>query len=250
MDETAQIKRPDRSKAARGSSAMKHAILGIALLAVASPVLGGEALAAEHGSWYFGADMGRSMFSAPPSTPYTFASIRAPGEINVLELRSLGIRAYGGFRVNRYFALEAGYADLGTVTFAKSERPCLPAPGMGCLAVITTATAGEIAAQGWNLSARATFPIGERLELMGKLGVLRSTATLRATETPFTPNPPVFFLERTITRTSSLFGIGMGYRISPGLSFTLDWEQSKVGSADTTGEMSLKLLSAGVRFDF
>jgi len=41
----------------------------------------------------------------------------------------------------------------------------------------------------------------------------------------------------------------MSYRISPGLNFTLDWEQSKVGSADTTGEMSLKLLSAGVRFD-
>ena len=229
---------------------MKHTIFGLALRATLLPG-SGEALAAEPGSWYLGARAERNIFSAPPSTQNTFASIPAPGEINVLELRSLGIGLYGGFRVNRYFALEAGYADLGTITFDKSERPCMPPPGAVCTADGGIRTAGEIVAHGWSLAARATLPIGERFELTGKLGVLRSTATLRTTETGIRPifSPPGFFFDRTVTRTSPLFGVGVSYRLSPGLSLTLDWEQSKVGSADTTGEMSLRLLSAGLRFD-
>lgn len=245
---------------------MKHTILGIALLAVAIPVLGGKAHAAERGPWYIGAGVGRSVFSSPPSTYDTFASIRASGYINELGLRSSGGRVYGGFRVNRYFALEAGYADLGQITFAKSDRPfcgadpipvpIVPGSIILCPAVISSRqdTTGEITAHGWSLGARGTLPLGERLELSGKLGVLRSTVTLRATQTtytqPFFVSGPVS-IERTVRRTSPLVGVGMSYRIAPGLSFTLDWERvGKVGSADTTGEMSLKLLSGGVRFDF
>ena len=243
---------------------MRH-IPGTALLAAAILLPGcGEALAAEPGSWYLGAGVGRSMFSSPPSNFDTFASIRASGYIKELGLRSSGGGVYGGFRVNRYFALEAGYADLGKITFTKSDPPLCGAtpitvpivPGSltSCPAVIQSRqdTTGEISSHAWNLGARVVLPLGERFELSGKLGVLRSTTTLRATQQTFWQ--PSFLSgpvvnERTARRTSPLFGVGMSYRISPGLNFTLDWEQSKVGSADTTGEMSLKLLSAGVRFD-
>lgn len=243
---------------------MKHTIFGLALLAVAIPEFGGAARAAESGSWYLGANAGRSIFSNPPSTFNTFSSIAASGNISSLQLHSSGISLYGGFRVNRYFALEAGYADLGKITFAKSDPPLCGAdpitvpivPGSltSCPAVIQSRqdTTGEIGSHAWNLGARVVLPLGERFELSGKLGVLRSTTTLRATQQTFWQ--PSFLSEpvvneRTATRTSPLFGVGMSYRISPGLNFTLDWEQSKAGSADTTGEMSLKFLSAGVRFD-
>jgi len=235
----------------------RHTVLGIALLAVAIPALGGEAHAAEFGSWYLGAGVGRSVFSSPPMTYFTFASIPAKGEIDTLDLGSSGGRIYGGFRVNRYFALEAGYADLGKITFAKKQRPgpgCPIAPGISCPAVLMGIenTTGEITAHGWNLGARVTIPLGERFEVSGKLGVLRSATTLRATQktiTPFLASPPAN-IEYTSHRLSSLTGVGMSYRLSPRLCLTLDWEQSKVGSADTTGEMSLKLLSGGVRLDF
>lgn len=241
---------------------MRNIILGMALLAV--PALGGEAHAAERGPWYIGAGAGRSMFSGPPSTVVSFSSIAvmeinslelrylpAIGGINALELHSLGVRVYGGFRVNRYFALEAGYADLGEITFTKSDSPC--PPGLSCAAILRTATTGDISAHGRSLGARGFLPLGEGFELNGRLGVFRSTATLRAAHgllsSPLVLSP--FTIKRTAHRTSPLIGIGMSYRIAPEVSFTLDWERiSKVGRAETTGEMSVKFLSAGIRYDF
>lgn len=235
---------------------MRFSRVCVALLAVAIPRPdGGQAHAAERSPWYIGAGAGRSVFSSPPSTLDTFASIQASGNIDSLELRSSGIRAYGGFRVNPYFALEAGYADLGQITFAKSERPGCPIqPGISCPAVLSEGTTGEITAHGWNLGARGTIPLGERFELSGKLGVFRSTATLRAARRFFSPSfetEPEFIPERTVRRTSPLIGVGLNYRVTPEFSFTLDWERvSKVGSADTTGEMRVKFLSVGVKYDF
>lgn len=237
---------------------MRH-IPSAALLAAAILLPGSSAAQAAEPGWYLGAGVGRSMFSSPPITYFTFASIPAKGEIDTLDLRPSGGRVYGGFRVNRYFALEAGYADLGQITFAKKQRPgpgctVLPIPNPNCPSIHFgyEENAGEISTHGWNLGARGSLPLGERLELSGKLGILRSTATVRMTQDvvqSFEVTSPVF-IERTVRRTSTLFGVGMSYRVSPKLSLTLDWEQSKVGSADTTGEMSLRLLSGGVRLDF
>jgi hypothetical protein len=235
---------------------MRFSLLCAAILAVAnSRPDGGEAHAAERGGWYIGAGAGRSAFSSPPSTLDTFASIPASGNIDALELRSSVVRAYGGFRVNRYFALEAGYTDLGKVTFAKEEPPCPIFPGTSCPAVVQNATTGEISAYGWNFSARGILPLSEQFELSGKLGLFRSTATLRAARKlvsrPFFESEPQFIPERTTRRTSPLIGVGLNYRVTPEFSFTLDWERvSKVGSADTTGEMSVKFLSVGVKYDF
>ncbi len=235
---------------------MRVSVLGVAMLvAVAARPGISDVHAAERSPWYIGASMGRSVFSSPPSTPDTFASIRASGSIDDLDLRSSGVRAYGGFRVNPYFALEAGYTDFGDIRFVKSDRPCPTLPGfiLLCPAVPLDRTSGRITADGWNLSARGIVPLGERFELSGRLGVLHSTATLRAVQGLLLAPPglPAIVVERTDHRTSPVVGVGLSYRVTSEFSFILDWERvSKVGRSETTGEMSVKLLSVGVRYDF
>lgn len=102
-----------------------------------------------------------------------------------------------------------------------------------------------------------TFPLSERFELGGRLGVFRSTVKLHAESRSTVFRPPEFApepassLASTVHRTRPLIGGEIRYRITPEFSFTLNWERiSKLGSAEKTGEIDVRLLSVGVKYDF
>ncbi len=103
-----------------------------------------------------------------------------------------------------------------------------------------------------------TIPLSTSLELNGRAGAVRSTVTLRATPgftaisigpdgSPVTPVMP----DRIAHRASPLFGIGLGYHLTRATTATLDWERiTRLGRADSTGEMKATGLNVGLRWDF
>lgn len=100
------------------------------------------------------------------------------------ESRETGVTVYGGFRATPFLAVEAGYANLGEFAFhVRESSQCegMP-PGMNCLAVVIPGAQGQISVEGWSLSAVATLPLADRLELGGRLGLFRSTVTLEGYE--------------------------------------------------------------------
>lgn len=115
---------------------MGFRLLGGALLAVAilSPD-SGSVHAAERGPWYIGAGVVRSNFSVNASQLNSIlSSIQTTENPETHESGASGGRIYGGIRLNRFFALEAGYVDLGDIAVFVPDRPrvlAVAAPGHG-----------------------------------------------------------------------------------------------------------------------
>jgi OOP family OmpA-OmpF porin len=72
--------------------------------------------------------------------------------------RHFGFKAYGGYQVNPYFALESGYFNLGRFGFTADTLP----PG---------SLTGSIKLQGANFDLVGMVPIGDRFALFARGGV-------------------------------------------------------------------------------
>ena len=69
-----------------------------------------------------------------------------------------GFKAFGGYEFNRYFALEAGYFDLGRFGFTADTIPA------GSLR-------GDIKIKGGNFDLVGSVPIGEKFSLFARAGL-------------------------------------------------------------------------------
>jgi len=86
--------------------------------------------------------------------------INAEGAIQCLHKEDTGSKLFGGWRFHRYFAAELSYIDFGSVS----------APGaIGGVPVTSTTKA-----KAFGVSALGILPLGDRLSIVGRLGVQRS----------------------------------------------------------------------------
>lgn len=227
---------------------------GVTLVTLAIlPAVGGEAYAADRSPWYMGIGAGSTAWSANSRQLSTILSSRTDGKIGRLDSAGSGAGFHGGVRLNQFLALEARYADLGAVGFLVPNISSCTGED-ACPAVVNDAAAGTLAADGWSLSAVGTFPLTERFELGGRLGLFRSIVKLmwwNASLAHYPSGEPAYHFETTVHRTRPLIGIDLGYRITPNATFRLSWERiNKLGNAGTTGEMNVRSLSAGIKVDF
>lgn len=168
-------------------SRKQSASLGSALIVSLSALLGTPTLATQDSGWYLEATLGRTSFEA------TLGS-RWPKWFDD-EDRAAGLEV--GRALNRYFAIQGGFVDLGDYQghgspcpedaesciellatlpgYEDSEALALCAEGRECLLV---AVPIEAEIQGWSLSLVPQLPIGERFSLYGKLGVIDWEAEL------------------------------------------------------------------------
>src|SRR2546421_1345522 len=104
-------------------------------------------------------------------------------------------RLFGGYQVNRNFAAELGYADLGKVK----------------------ATAGavnaDIKASAWDLSAIGSFPVANQFSLFGRLGLFVSEAKLGGTSSG------------KKTTNGLTFGLGAQYDFNRNIGVRAEWQR-------------------------
>ena len=167
-------------------------------------------------AWYIGAGVGQSR--ATIDEPRLRASLAANGETVTgfsKDQRDTGYKLFVGRQLNQYFAVEAGYFDLGKFDFKSTTS------GNGVLN-------GQAAFRGVNLDLLGQLPLSQRLSLLGRVGMHYTK-----TNTEFSGNR---LLGSTNTHASerklnAKLGLGLEYKFSEALALRGEVERYRLNDA-------------------
>ncbi|HEY7238828.1 MAG TPA: porin family protein [Burkholderiales bacterium] len=139
--------------------------------------------------WYAGASLGRADLGPDKDT---------------------AIKIFGGYQINRSFAAEFGYTDLGDVTVGNNS----------------------VNASAWELTGLGKFPLGNQFYIYGLAGLakVKSESTVSG-------------LRVSDDSTELTFGFGLQYDFSPQVGARLQWQRY-----DTSDEIDV--VSVGVVYRF
>ena len=203
--------------------------LGLAALAaIVSPL----ALADDSG-WYVGANVGQSR--AKIDDAGISARLLGGGFASSIidDERKSGYKLFGGYKYNKYFALEGGYFDLGHFGFTATTVPA------GTLS-------GNIQLKGLNLDAVGILPIMQNLSAFGRVGVnyaqARDSFAGTGAVNVLNPNPS----KRDLNYK---FGAGLQYAFNESLALRLEAERYRINDAiGNRGDVDL--VSVGLIYRF
>lgn len=131
-------------------------------------------------------------------------------------------KIFGGYEINRNFAVELGYTNLGE--FKASG------PGVGTESIESTA---------WELVGVGQIPIADRFSLYGKLGGYRAETEGRAGA-----------LSADESNTGLTFGVGAQYDFTRTVGVRAEWQRYNDVGGGRISETDLDVLSVGVRVKF
>jgi OOP family OmpA-OmpF porin len=216
-----------------------------ALAAVGAFALAGSAAAAPDSdtfinpdwantAWYAGATLGQSRATIDEQRIRT--SLAANGA-TVTGFSSDGRdRAYSVFvgkQLSRYFAVEAGYFDLGKFNFNSTTS------GGGTFN-------GEAGFKGANVDLVGQYPLTERFSVLGRAGLQYSRATDHFTGNRLTavtnPNP-------SRSRAGAKFGLGLEYKLSEALAMRAEVTRFRIDDA-VGNRGDVDLVSLGLTYKF
>ena len=189
----------------------------LAFMLVAGGLLSPTASA--QSSWYFGASGGQSAIKASSGDVETGFLLddgfTASG--TTLDKKDTGWKGYAGYRFNRFFAAEAGYADLGKASFSTTivaaPSGTTPSPPFSIQATAK--------ARGAFLSVIAQWPFSQEFSLFAKGGAFRSDAEF----TEVIPGTGITRVSRSERRTDANYGVGLLWMSSGALGARLEWER-------------------------
>src|SRR3990167_1741951 len=201
----------------------------LALAALASPV----AMAQDSG-WYGGANVGRSM--ATIDDPRISAGLLSGGftsSVIVDDDRSTGFKVFGGYQLNKNFAIEGGYFDLGNFGYSATTVPA------GTLN-------GNIKLRGLNLDVVGIVPFTEKFSAFGRVGLNYAQARDSFTGTGAVhvtnPNPKK-------NAANYKFGVGLQYAFTEALAMRVEAERYRINDAvGNKGDVDLVSLGLIYRF--
>jgi OOP family OmpA-OmpF porin len=147
--------------------------------------------------------------------------------------RDLGFRLFGGKQLNQYFALEAGYFDLGKYSFAATTSR-------------NGSLQGDASFRGVNLDLVGQFPLTQRLSLLGRVG-----AQYTRTSTHFGGNllTGVTNPDASENKAGAKAGLGLEYKLSEALALRGEVERNRISDAvGNRGDVDLVSLSLVYKF--
>ncbi len=216
-------------KQTKPSGALKLVAFTVAI--IASPFT--DAFAEQSG-WYGGINLGQSrakiddvrITSGLLGGGFTSASIAN-------DERDTGYKFFGGYQINKNFALEGGYFDLGKFGFTATTVP------LGSLT-------GTIKVKGVNLDLVGMLPISEKFSAFGRIGVTRAK-----TEDTFTGSGLVRVLNPNprARDSNAKVGLGLQYAFTDSLGMRAEVERYRINDAvGNRGDIDLVSLGLIYRF--
>lgn len=208
----------------------KRSLVACAVLAsFVSPI----AMAQEAG-WYGGLNFGQS--KAKIDDPRIIRGLLSSGFFTTSitdDDRDSGYKIFGGYQMNRHFAIEAGYFDLGRFGFNATTQP------LGSLT-------GEIKLRGANLDLVGIVPLTEKFSAFGRIGVARAEARDTFTGSGLVrvlnPNP-------SKTDTNGKYGLGLQYAFTESFGLRAEVERYRIDDAvGNKGDIDLASLGLVYRF--
>ena len=202
-----------------------------ALAALASP---GAMAQGQDAGWYGGANVGRSAASIDDArinngligSGFSSSTI-------VDDDRSTGYKIFGGYQVNKNFAVEGGYFDLGNFGYTATTVPA------GTLN-------GRIKLRGLNLDLVGTVPLSEKFSVFGRAGLnyaqARDSFSGTGAVQVANPNPRK-------NDTNYKLGLGLQYALTESLAMRAEAERYRVN--DAIGNRGhVDLVSVGLIYRF
>ncbi len=193
-------------------------VIGIALLAGHSAQAEDVFINPEwaNRAWYAGAGIGQTR--AAIDEPRLRNSLSANGatvsSFNSDE-RDQGYKLFIGKRLNPYFAVEAGYFDLGKFGFTSTTMP-------------TGALRGEAAFKGVNLDLVGQMPLSQRFSLLGRAGMnyAKTNTHFRGDRLYAITNP-----DASERKLAGKVGVGLEFKFSEALALRGEMERFRVNDA-------------------
>lgn len=134
-------------------------------------------------------------------------------------------KLFGGYQVNRNFAVELGYADLGEIR----------ASGPG-----GTASAE---ANAWDLVGLGILPLGNNFSLYGKAGFYRAEVDGQVNTATFTGSADE-------NNTDLTFGVGARYDVTRNVAVRAEWQRYSDMGGGNVGESDVDVMSLGLQYQF
>jgi OOP family OmpA-OmpF porin len=141
-------------------------------------------------------------------------------------------KIFGGYQVNRNFALEGGYTDLGKATVN------VTGPGGFVNA--------EFKANAWEVVGVGMLPVADRFSIFGKIGLYRAELKGTVSSNVLGTTP----LNGKDTNTDLTFGVGLKFDITNNFALRGEWQRYSSLGGSEVGESDVDVLSVGVAFKF
>jgi OmpA-OmpF porin, OOP family len=186
-------------------------------------------VAADSG-WLVGANIGQSR--AEIDDARISAMLQGQGLDSTIsdDDTDIAFKIFGGYKFNKYFALEGGYFNLGQFGYTATTTPA------GTLT-------GKIKLQGLNLDAVGILPITKKFSAFGRVGVNYAEAkdnfaSTGAVPTPTDPSP-------SKTDTNYKVGLGLQYDFTRHVGLRGEWERYRINDA-VGNDGDINMYSVGV----
>ena len=187
------------------------ALLGVAVMA--APAVSMAQARGETG-WYLGGNIGQSKVKDGCSG--------LGGTGISCDDKDTAFKILGGYNINRNFAAELGYTDLGKAK----------ASGFGLT--------DEFKATAWELSGVGSYPVANQFSVFGRLGLYFADVKENTN----------FIGNFKHTNNDLTYGFGVRYDFSREVGVRGEWQRySKVGGGDI-GKSDVDVISVGVVWNF
>ncbi len=212
-------------------------VAAAAFVCAVSPSLGhARSWPVGSGEWYLGLTIGSSNVG---DTPDVVPLSGATSGVLVSDERDPGVKALAGYRFNRHFAIEGGYAWLGEFQF--SNQASAPAAG---------AQTAQSRVIGLFVDAVGLLPVGWGFTALAKLGVVGSEVrTLRTVTGQATPAPGLSTTAYA-DEANLKYGLGLQYDLGSRAAVRAEWERFVGLGSGQTGEVDLDVYSIGLMLRF
>lgn len=208
-------------------------MLGVAALvaAVAAP-----AIAQDSSGWYAGANVGRTDATIDDEriTRGLLGQGLATSSIEDRD-HDHGYKVFGGYRINRNFAVEAGFFDLGSFGYTARTIPA------GSLT-------GDIRVKGLNLDLVGILPITDKLSVTGRVGATSTRTTGRFSSTGAATVP---YADASPSQRSTNYKVGAGLMYDFTQAWAMRVEAERYRIRDAVGNKGhADMVSVGLVYRF
>jgi len=219
---------------------VKYAIAGIVLAA------SGSGMAAESIALpgpYIGANVGYVSAQVDRLTPKDEACQGDPTCVVTdvkRDTNSLGVKLFGGYLFNQYFALEGGYFNLGELAFDDKTNQ-------------GDVYKGTAAVQGLNVDVVGHVPVLDQFSLFGRLGINYAEVNKDFSYSGGTvSNPSGSLKDMNPDKWDVGYKVGLGaeYDFSPTFGVRGEWELYHMEEQDSETGLDMHLFSVGVVYRF
>ena len=208
--------------------------IGTAHICLLACLLSPVALAAEPGI-YAGINLGRASSKIDKTRitdelfkpGFTYTSRRS-------DTKDFGFKLYGGYQFTPYFALEAGYFDLGSYNLDTAVLPS------GLLL-------SDMAVRGINFDAVVTLPITDKMSVFGRAGMNKIDLDSDFYGTGYAAGTNYPTGSRRDTHEK--FGVGMAYAINDAVSVRVEAERYNLEDV-IRRDGNVNLYSVGLVYSF